>query len=353
MSPVITAIDRLSQAAVHHGASDIFLVAGEIPRVRINDEVSPFGDTPVNAEDLIELWELLDGDPKTMHDHDASFVNTDDHRFRVSLYKQLGRIAAVMRPVAARIPNFDELSLPAERLIEWGHRSSGLLLICGATGAGKSTTIAALLSQLNQTTTRHIITLEDPIEYIFTPEHCWFSQREIGSDTSSFATGLRAALRQSPDVIMVGEIRDAETAITALQASETGHLVLATLHSSNTSDALERLTNLFPADERAFALSLLSSELLGIFCQKLLPTLNDGVVPAYEMLSNEGAVSDWLLELDLNAISDHVHKSGVDGNVSFLTTLVHLCMNGIVSPEVAEAYCDRPGEFRRLLRGIE
>lgn len=350
---MITAIDRLSQAAVHHGASDIFLVAGEIPRVRINEQVSQFGDSPLPADELTQLWSLLDGDPKTMHDHDASFVNTDGHRFRVSLYKQLGRVAAVMRPVAARVPNFEELSLPSDRLIEWGNRSSGLLLICGPTGAGKSSTIAALLNQLNQTVTRHIITLEDPIEYLFTPDLCWFSQREIGTDTSTFATGLRAALRQSPDVIMVGEIRDAETAIIALQASETGHLVLATLHSSNTSDSLERLTNLFPADERTFALSLLSSELLGVFCQKLLPTITDGIVPAYEMLSNEGAVSDWLIELNLTAIRDHVHKSGAEGNISFLSTLVNLCLNGHVTPEVAEANSDRPGEFRRLLRGIE
>ena len=350
---MITAIDRLSQAAVHHGASDIFLVAGEIPRVRINEQVSTFGDSPLTAEDLTQLWTLLDADPKTVHDHDASFVNTDGHRFRVSLYKQLGRVAAVMRPVAARVPNFEELALPAERLMHWGNHSSGLLLICGATGAGKSTTIAALLSHLNQTATRHIITLEDPIEYLFTPHLCWFSQREIGTDTTTFASGLRAALRQSPDVIMVGEIRDAETAITALQASETGHLVLATLHSANTSDALERLTNLFPVDERNFALSLLASELLGIFCQKLLPSTTDGIIPAYEMLSNEGAVSDWLQELNLDAINDHVHKSGVDGNISFLRTLVNLCLNGHVAPEIAEAYSERPSEFRRLLRGIE
>lgn len=350
---MITAIDRLSQAAVHHGASDIFLVAGDIPRVRINEQVSPFGDAPISADDLAKLWSLLDADPKTVNDHDASFVNTDGHRFRVSLYKQLGRIAAVMRPVAARIPGFDELALPADRLIHWGNHSSGLLLICGATGAGKSTTIAALLSHLNQTSTRHIITLEDPIEYLFTPDQCWFSQREIGTDTPTFATGLRAALRQSPDVIMIGEIRDPETAITALQASETGHLVLATLHSANTTDALERLTNLFPADERTFALSLLASELLGVFCQKLLPSTSDGIVPAYEMLSNEGAVSDWLQDLNLTAISDHVHKSGMDGNISFLSTLVNLCLNGQVTPEVAEAYSARPSEFRRLLRGIE
>lgn len=349
----IPEINRLTQAATDHGATDLFLSEGDVPRVRIDHTVQPFGESPITRETMTRLWRALGCDPESTTEHDAGFINDGGSRFRANIYRQSGKLAAAIRPIPSSIPALDELGIPTEKLTEWVHRTSGLFIVAGPTAAGKSTTLAALLDFLNHTSQKHIITLEDPIEYLIPPAHSWISQREIGDDTPSFASGLRSALRQSPDVILVGEIRDPETAITALHASETGHLVLATLHAADTTDAIERLTNLFPDSERKFALSLLATELLGIFCQRLLPRIGGNLVPAYELLCNEGAVANWLAEMDLDAISQHIQQTGQSGNISLIHSLMRLYQNGAVEQSVAEAHCPRPSDLRRLIRGIE
>jgi twitching motility protein PilT len=229
---------------------------------------------------------------------------------------------------------------------------AGLVLVTGATGSGKSTTLAACLDWLNQTADRHIVTIEDPVEYQFEDKISFFSQREVSSDTSSFAKGLRAALRQSPDVILVGEIRDSETATTALQAAETGHLVLSTLHSSSVTDTLERLTHLFPPAERQAALLLLSTQLIGILSQRLLPGKEGGMQVVVEHLHNEGATRDWIRTTALPEINDHLRRATTPGNRSFLSSLVEAVETGRIEEAVAEQASANATEFRRSLRGI-
>ena len=345
-------IDALTSSAASHGASDLFLSAGEVPRIRVADSIATLGETPLSEESMLAFWRRVGADPAATTDHDTSHVDASGNRFRVNLYRHLGRAAAVLRHIKSRIPDLADLGLPAELLQSWMLQPSGLVLVTGATGSGKSTTLASCLDWLNRHADRHIVTIEDPVEYLFENKLSFFSQREVHVDTSSFARGLRASLRQSPDVILVGEIRDSETATTALQAAETGHLVLSTLHSSSVTDTLERLTNLFPPEERASALLLLSSQLVGILSQKLLPTSTGGLQVIVEHLHNEGATRDWIRSTALPEINDHLRKAAAPGNRSFLASLVEAVEEGKIEQSVAEQSVANATEFRRALRGI-
>ena len=345
-------IAALTSSAASHGASDLFLSAGEVPRIRVGGSIATLGESPLSEETMLAFWRQLGADPATTTDHDTSHVDADGNRFRVNLYRHLGRPAAVLRHIKSRIPELADLGLPAELLQSWMLQPSGLVLVTGATGSGKSTTLASCLDWLNAHADRHIVTIEDPVEYLFENKLSFFSQREVHVDTTSFGKGLRASLRQSPDVILVGEIRDSETATTALQAAETGHLVLSTLHSSSVTDTLERLTNLFPPEERASALLLLSSQLIGILSQKLLPAAQGGLHVIVEHLHNEGATRDWIRATALPEITDHLRKAAVPGNRSFLASLVEAVEQGQIEQSVAEQASANTTEFRRALRGI-
>jgi twitching motility protein PilT len=224
--------------------------------------------------------------------------------------------------------------------------------VTGPTGAGKSTTLAACLEWLNQNYHRHIVTIEDPIEYLFTPVKCLFSQREVLSDTSSFSEGLRRSLRQSPDVILLGEIRDSVSAITALQAAETGHLVLATLHSSNVLDSLERLSRLFEIGEREGVLQLLSQQLIGILCQKLVPALPEGRTLVAEHFENQAVTRKWIAEGKFRELADLVAKGDNPANVTFLQSLVTLIQAGRITEAAGLQIATNPRELQRRLRGI-
>ena len=250
--------------AIEHGASDIFLRSDRVPQLRIRGELMFGAETPLAGGELDAFWKQC-GAPDGALDFDGSYVDTRGQRFRVNLFRSLLHRGAVLRPIKTSISNLEDLGLPAELLISWVDRPSGLVLVTGPTGSGKSTTLASCLNWLNHHVSRHIVTIEDPIEYLFEPVHCLFTQREVGIDTPTFEEGLRRSLRQSPDVILLGEIRDAVSAITALQAAETGHLVLATLHSSNVLDSLERLARLFEPRERASVMQVLSQQLVE-FC---------------------------------------------------------------------------------------
>ena len=182
----------------------------------------------------------------------------------------MGRLGAVLRRIKTTVPALNTLGVPDWLLTRWGAREHGLILVTGPTGSGKSTTIASLLQWMNENLSRHVVTIEDPVEYHFASDRCHFTQRQIGRDTGTFGTGLRSALRQAPDVIFVGEIRDHETALTALQASETGHLVLSTMHSERIADTMERYLNLFPAEDAKHGVNLLANQLSGVLCQKLV-----------------------------------------------------------------------------------
>jgi twitching motility protein PilT len=339
------------QAFADH-ATDVFLVEGEPPRVRREGELVIAAEQPLAREDIASLWAACGVDPAVHAEADASWQVPGGGRTRVNLYHTLGRLAAVLRPIRSNVPDLTSLGLPAPLLESWMVRKNGLILITGPTGSGKSTTVASCLQWLNQHLARHIVTLEDPIEYLFHNDRALFSQREIRQDSASFASALRAALRQSPDILFLGEIRDAETALTALHAAETGHLVISTLHSSSVAETLERFSHLL-GHGNAGALQLLATQLIGIVSQQLLPRLGGGLFSALEYLQNEAGTRRWILENRLAEIQDHLQKGDGATNCSRLDYLVAAARQGFVEPDIARAACPRPQDFDRAMRGIQ
>ena len=345
-------IDSLCCLASRHGASDLFLHAEETPQIRLNGELMTLGNAVVHSEELESLW-LQCGATLDMLDYDGSYVATDSTRFRVNLFRTLFRRGAVLRPIKTTVPTLETLGAPTELLGSWVVRPSGLVLVTGPTGSGKSTTIAACLEWLNQNYARHIVTIEDPIEYLFTPAKCLFTQREVSSDTTTFAEGLRRSLRQSPDVILLGEIRDSDSAITALQAAETGHLVMATLHSSGVLDSLERLSRLFGANEREGVFQLLSQQLVGILSQKLVPATAEGRVLVVEHFENQAVTRKWISEGRFRELADFIAKGDNPNNVTFLQTLVAMIRGDRITEATGLQVAANPRELQRRLRGID
>ncbi|MEI7911249.1 MAG: ATPase, T2SS/T4P/T4SS family [Verrucomicrobiota bacterium] len=348
---MLAALTQLICDAFSGAATDVFLVAGEAPRIRHEGEVVELHPGPIPAQAMAEFWTSCGIDPATHPEADISWQLPHGGRLRVNLYHTLGRLAAALRPIRAHIPSLTELGLPAPLLETWLQRRYGLILVTGPTGSGKSTTVASCLDWINHHLGRHIVTLEDPIEYLFENDRGFFSQREIRQDSDSFASGLRAALRQSPDVLFVGEIRDRETAVTALHAAETGHLVISTLHSSGVVETLERFSHLLQT-EATGALNLLAAQLVGILSQQLLPRLGGGLFPALEYLQNEAATRRWILDNKLTELQDHLQKSDGATNCSLLDYLVAAARQDFVDPEIARSACPRPQDFDRAMRGI-
>ncbi len=334
------------------GASDLFLHTDQPPQFRINGELVTIDVAPISAEEMESLWGQCGAAAETL-DYDGSYIASDGNRFRVNLFRSLFRRGAVLRPIKTQVPALETLGVPMELLASWVTRPAGIVLVTGPTGAGKSTTIAACLDWLNQNYHRHIVTIEDPIEYLFTPKHCLFTQREVFSDTATFAEGLRRSLRQSPDVILLGEIRDSASAITALQAAETGHLVLATLHSSNVLDSLERLSRLFDIAEREGVLQLLSQQLVGILCQKLVPALPEGRTLVVEHFENKAVTRKWIAEGKFRELADFLGKGDNPANVTFLQSLVTMIQSDRITEATGVQTASNPRELQRRLRGID
>lgn len=346
-------IDQLCLMALECNAEDLFLKSYEYPCVRVAGRIGSLGDDILTQEDVGELWVACGCDPSTVQDKDVSWISGDGHRFRVNLFRHMGRLGAALRPIKNSVAVLDALGLPGERLRGWANRSHGLVLICGGTGAGKSTTIASTLDWINRTQTKHIVTIEDPIEYLLESQNSVVTQREVLTDTESFVTGLRSALRQSPDIIFVGEIRDLETARIALQASETGHLVVSTMHASDVLEAFDRIQALFPPEERDGALLVLSRQLIGILCQKLLQTTQGSLLPVVEHLENSGAVRQWIQTGAFSKISEFMDRGTDTHNRRFIDSIAEVYRSGVVSPEVARAACGDPSQFDRLASGIQ
>ena len=344
------ALIHLLRDALENGANDIFFMEGEMPRARMEGEVVILHEGPVPAEAMEHFWQVCGIDSAVHTEADVSWVAPGGSRLRVNLYRSLGRLAAVARPIQREVPTMEQLGLPAELLQSWLVRRNGLILVTGPTGSGKSTSVASCLDWVNRQFARHIVTLEDPIEFVFENDRSFFSQREIRQDSPDFATGLRAALRQSPDILFIGEIRDNETAIAALQAAETGHLVLSTLHCGSVVETLDRLGNL--VSSTTGALGLLAGQLIGVMSQRLLPRIGGGLFAALEYMQNEAATRRWILEHKLEELQDHLHKLGNPGQCSLLNYLVASARQGFIDSETARASCARPQDFDRAMRGI-
>jgi twitching motility protein PilT len=347
----VDVIDELCRLATKHGASDLFLRVGRVPQFRAENQLMTAGDTPLAPEVIDAFWAQCGAPPDAL-DYDASHVDSAGSRFRVNFYRSLLERGAVLRPIKTVVPGLAELGLPVELMTSWMMRRSGLLLVCGPAGAGKSTTLASCLDWLNRSHARHVVTIEDPIEYLFRPDLCLFTQREVGIDTPSFAEGLRRSLRQSPDVILLGEIRDGPSAVTALQAAETGHLVLATVHSSTVFDALERLGRLFDADERDGVFFVLSQQLVGILCQRLVGAPDEPRVLAVEHFENQAVTRKWILEGKFRELADFIARGDNPSNVTLMQSLVALVKSGRLSEAAAAQVTPNPQELQRQLRGI-
>ena len=348
------ALVELITTAFVGGASDVFLVEGERPRVRTSGEIVVAHGTEVDRETIAEVWRSCGLEPGEVTDGDASLEVEGAGRLRLNAYQTLGRLAMVLRPIKEVAPSFEELGLPAELLKSWVSRRSGLILVTGPTGSGKSTTVAACLDWINRNYPRHIVTIEDPIEYLFHNEKSYFSQREIHRDTGDFDIALRQALRQNPDVIFFGEIRDAESALAALRASETGHLVISTLHGSGVAGfptSLERVNRMLMSHSPNTA-GLLAQQVIGIMSQQLLPRLDGGLVAVLEYFSNTGVIRKWISEGKFDELRDHINRSQDDDSCPFIRYLVAAVGQNIVDPQTARAACDRPQDLDRALRGI-
>lgn len=344
-------LDGILQAAVANGASDVILRSGKAAVFRIDGRLSPVESELPGEQDMAALWIACGAEGSEM-DRDASLTTEDGVRFRVNLLRQLGNRGAVLRRIQNQIPRMESLGLPCELLRDWAERPSGIVIVCGPTGSGKSTTMASVLEWINESMARHIVTIEDPVEFLFTGKMSFFTQREVGIDTPSFAEGLRRSLRQNPDVIFLGEIRDAPSAITAIQAAETGHLVFATVHAAGCADVVTRLELLFPPDERESIRKTLATQLHGVLCQRLLPAVSEGRALLSEYFSNEASSRRLVVEGRMDELQDFISRGDPRNARSFADSLLQLVRNGIVAESVALENADNPQELARTLRGI-
>lgn len=351
MSTPPESIELYCKAAQEYKASDLILHAGESPVIRVSGSITPMEAPPIKVEDL-RAFRACCSVPEASHDHDASYVSGDGVRFRVNFHRSLGKEGAVLRRISSTPPDIDQLGLPSGILKEMAGRKAGILIVSGPTGSGKSTTLAAVLEWVNRNLERHIVTVEDPVEFVFERNRSLFTQRAVGLDTASFAEGLRRALRQAPDIILVGEIRDADTASVALQAAETGHLVMATLHASDVGEVVERLMAFFPDSERKGLLQVLSGQLLGVLCQKLVPTTDGGMALACEYMTNVGLTRQCILNADMPGLRDQLAVADPSESLDFLRSFHRLVTEGRVSGETALLAVPNPAELRRRLKGI-
>ena len=317
------------------GASDIHLVAGLTPRCRVDGAIRPLGEevlTPLQCEELVQ--ELAGGELATLRvvgEADLA-LTIAGVRCRLNLFQQQGAWSAAIRLLNEHIPNLEELGLPTVAA-EFPAYSQGLVLITGETGSGKSTTLAAILNQINRRERKHILTLEDPIEYVYTPDKCVINQREVGKDTQSFAAGLRAALREDPDVILVGEMRDLETIETALTAAETGHLVFGTVHTNSAADSIDRIVDVFPGERQQQIRLQLSMSLKAVLSQQLLPKAGGGRVLACEVMKTDGAIRNLIREGKTPQIANAIQTTGAVGNILMDRCLQNLRAAGTITEE--------------------
>ena len=345
-------IESILDAAEQQQASDVFLQEDEVPRLKINEQIVVLGEEPLSLAHMTALWQACGANAEGDMDRDSGLISRTHTRYRVNLHRTMGRLGAVLRRIKTSVPALSTLGLPDWLLTRWGAREHGLILVTGPTGSGKSTTIASLLQWMNENLARHVVTIEDPVEYQFASNRCHFTQRQIGRDTSSFAAGLRSALRQAPDVIFVGEIRDHETALTALQASETGHLVLSTMHSERVADTMERYLNLFPVEDAKHGVTLLANQLSGVLCQKLVESADGGLHLLVEHVENAGAMRDWIARRELQNIDQYISRGSDPAAVSFLQSTLKALEAKIITEATAMSSVSNESELRRAMRGI-
>jgi twitching motility protein PilT len=350
--------NELLKLAVESGASDVVVKSNKPGYVRLSGRLKPVDMDPIagtEAQAFVDdhvprvfkqIWE---------NDGQIDFAYTAENvgRFRVNAFHQRGTVSIVFRHIKSRIPTFDDLNLHPDPLLHLAQGKDGILLICGATGSGKSSTMAAMLNWVNHNFDKHIVTIEDPIEFTFQDDKSVFNQREIGLDVPNFSLAIKSVLRQNPDIILIGEMRDRETFETAIAAAETGHLVLSTMHAATVAQSLTRLFEFFPPEQQVQARRQIAGSLRGIICQKLIPALEGGGrLPANEILNADATIKTLILEGQFEKIQSLLEGTGDSHTFSFNRDLYRLIKAGKISKADGLRFSPNPQALEMNLKGI-
>ncbi len=335
--------------------SDVHFKVGAPPLLRVRGQLEPAPHDALTPEDTRRIAQALAKEDARarideIRDYDTAYTGPGGVRFRINIFRQRDTFAVVLRVIAARIPTVEELRLPPI-LTTIAMEERGLVLVTGTTGSGKSSTLAAMIGHVNANRKAHILTIEDPIEYVHEDKLCEINQREVGSDSDSFATALRSALRQDPDIILVGEMRDAETISIAIKAAETGHLVFSTLHTVDAPKTINRIIDTFPAEQQRQVRLQLSANLRAVISQRLLPTLDGGRIPAVEVLRWTTTIEDCILQPEKTSTIKDTMAAGFDryGMQTFDQHLMRIYQQQLISLEIAMAAATSPSDFQRAL----
>jgi len=347
-------IKKLLQSVVSHGASDLHLVSRSEPQIRLDGRLRPVNLPVLTGKDIEEMCYSLITEKQKQHfeefnELDFALLLPGIGRFRANFYRTLGDIAGAFRTIPIDVPSLDDLKLPAvyKKLIK---REKGLILVTGPTGSGKSTTLAAMINEINLHESKHIITVEDPVEFIHNNKKCIFSHRGVGEDTSSFATALKYAMREDPDVILIGEMRDKETIAAALTAAETGHLVFGTLHTSSAPSTINRIIDVFSGDEQPQIRAMISTSLIAVIAQALIPKLGGGRIAASEILVTNHAISNLIREDKVHQIYSQMQLGqGESGMQTQTQVLLKYVREGLISRDNAIQYSNKQDEMLKAL----
>ncbi len=352
----MSSLHELLSKAVALNASDLHLVAGRSPAYRVSRSISTDDQIRFSAKDILEMIEEsvpqhLKGRFKEEHELDYAINEDGVGRFRANAFMTRHGPAVTCRHVRDVIPSVEELNLPPV-LKEMAELNRGLIIVCGSTGSGKSTTLAAMIQHINTNHKRRIITVEDPVEFIFTDDQSIISQREIGLDTLDYHGSLKRLLRQDPDVILIGEMRDAESFSIALTASETGHVVMTTLHTSNAAQSIQRILDFSPSGDREQIRSALTENLRVVIAQRLLPGIKTPLIPAVEVMITTPAIRKLILDNELSKLSHAIEAGKEDGMQSFDQCLCSLIRFGKITEHIGLAHSTNPQALEMALRGI-
>ena len=347
-------LDTLIAMAKELGASDVHLVAGLPIRVRVDGSLRNLTEETLTPQDCETYGQILAGgqfpDIETIGEMDLAHSFPCGVRTRINLFRQQGALSAAIRLLAEGIPDLEDLRLPPV-VASFPDYRSGIVLVTGETGSGKSTTLAAILNRINHTRPAHIITLEDPIEYVYTPDRCVINQRQVGTDTASYADGLRAILREDPDVILIGEMRDLNTIETALTAAETGHLVFATLHTNSAADSIDRMVNVFPEGQQRQIRLQLSTTLRAVISQQLLPKKSGrGRAAACEIMVVNAAMKNLIREGKTPQMESFIAMNGQNSSILMDAALQKMVREGTVDSQTAQRYARDPDAFQGMRR---
>jgi len=351
-------LERFFEAMVKADASDLHFKAGTPPHMRRNAILVKTSEPELDGDEILEMaYEIMTDKQRAYFEQhgtiDLAHELEGSDRFRLNIFRQRGDVSIAVRRVTRRIPEFEELHLPPV-VGKIAERQQGLVLLAGPSGCGKSTTIASMLEHINRTRPCHIVTIEDPIEYIYEDKKALVSQRAVGIDVESFDTAMKYLMREDPDVVLSGGRRDHETFQAALRASETGHLVFGTVHASSAGQTITRILDLFPKDSRDFIRQSLAYNLQAIICQKLLPSVADDIerIPAVEILITNPSVRQLIEEERESELIDVIRSHERDGMLSFAKSLLELVQKDYVDPKVAYSIAPNPDELRMMLKGI-